>query len=437
MNKIKKLYLYKFLRNIYYSLRSSKFNFFYNDENYFSILYEKIICPFITKFLYYPYIPIEKILIKKKKFFLFNISAGTGHVAKEFDAFYKYYHLRKKLKNRKIYWITKNHYLFKTVKKKYEIHFPELKIIINNFLYYLLLPIFMKNNVRLIYDSGFGLSLNIKYKNKAKTLNRGVIYAGNKFRSLSGFTRKQAYYSKCAHKLDSIFYQKTLISSELKKIINDKIDSSKKTVLIHLKEIETNQVAKLTDPVTYLLTLKYLSKKYNLIFVGRESMPKIFEDYIDFNYSESNIATFDNDIELFKFADFAIINGSGLALLSDKVKTPFLLINYWHLPFQYFSKLNLLCPSLMMTGKKYLSFKDMIRLRFQNIENNCQDFKKYQIRNLSESDIYEAFIELENKNLNQDFEFSDLQKKFNNLLIPSIECAVSDKFLTKFEKYLF
>ena len=51
----------------------------------------------------------------------------------------------------------------------------------------------------------------------------------------------------------------------------------------------------------------------------------------------------------------------------------------------------------MMTGKKYLSFKDMIRLRFQNIENNCQDFKKYQIRNLSESDIYEAFIELENK----------------------------------------
>ena len=91
----------------------------------------------------------------------------------------------------------------------------------------------------------------------------------------------------------------------------------------------------------------------------------------------------------------------------------------------------------MMTGKKYLSFKDMIRLRFQNIENNCQDFKKYQIRNLSENDIYEAFIELENKNLNQDFEFSDLQKKFNNLLIPSIECAVSDKFLTKFEKYLF
>ena len=49
-------------------------------------------------------------------------------------------------------------------------------------------------------------------------------------------------------------------------------------------------------------------------------MPKIFKDYINFNYSESNIATFDNDIELFKFADFAIINGSGLALLSDRVK---------------------------------------------------------------------------------------------------------------------
>ena len=69
MNKIKKLKLFKILRNIYYTLRSSKINFFHNDENYFSIFYEKILCPFITKFLYYPYIPIEKILIKKKKIF--------------------------------------------------------------------------------------------------------------------------------------------------------------------------------------------------------------------------------------------------------------------------------------------------------------------------------------------------------------------------------
>ena len=437
MDKIKKLKLFKFLRNIYYTLRSSKINFFHNDENYFSIFYEKILCPFITKFLYYPYIPIEKILIKKKKFFLINISAGTGHVVEELDAFYKYYHFRKKLKNRKIYWITKNHYLFKTIKKKYEIHFPELKIIINNFIYYLLLPIFMRNNVKLIYDAGVGLSLNIKFKNKAKTLNRGIIYAGNNFRSLSGYTRKHLYNSKFVHKLDSIYNQKTFMSSELKEMINDKLNSSKKTVLIHLKEIETNQVAKLTNPETYLLTLKYLKKKYNLIFVGREKMPLIFKDYIDFNYSESHIATFDNDIELFKFADFAIINGSGLALLSDRVKTPFLLINYWHLPFQYFSKLNLLCPSLMMIENKFLSVKEMILLRFQNITNNSQDFKKYQIRNLNENDICEAFTELENKNLNQDFKFSHLQKKFNNLLIPYVECSVSDKFLKKFEKYLF
>ena len=254
----------------------------------------------------------------------------------------------------------------------------------------------MRNNVKLIYDAGVGLSLNIKFKNKAKTLNRGIIYAGNNFRSLSGYTRKHLYNSKFVHKLDSIYNQKTFMSSELKEMINDKLNSSKKTVLIHLKEIETNQVAKLTNPETYLLTLKYLKKKYNLIFVGREKMPLIFKDYIDFNYSESHIATFDNDIELFKFADFAIINGSGLALLSDRVKTPFLLINYWHLPFQYFSKLNLLCPSLMMIENKFLSVKEMILLRFQNITNNSQDFKKYQIRNLNENDICEAFTELEN-----------------------------------------
>ena len=91
----------------------------------------------------------------------------------------------------------------------------------------------------------------------------------------------------------------------------------------------------------------------------------------------------------------------------------------------------------MMIENKFLSIKEMIHLRFQNIKNNSQDFKKYQIRNLSENDIYEAFIELENKNLNQDFKFSNLQNKFNNLLVPDVECSVSEKFLTKFEKYLF
>ena len=81
----------------------------------------------------------------------------------------------------------------------------------------------------------------------------------------------------------------------------------------------------------------------------------------------------------------------------------------------------------MMIENKFLSVKEMIHLRFQNIKNNSQDFKKYQIRNLSENDIYEAFIELENKNLNQDFKFL-ISNKFNNLLVPSVECSVSKKF---------
>ncbi|MCW2249539.1 putative glycosyltransferase (TIGR04372 family) [Azospirillum fermentarium] len=128
----------------------------------------------------------------------------------------------------------------------------------------------------------------------------------------------------------------------------ERIGRVQKYALIHLKVDPINATARPTDPATYLDAMAYLHDNgYRLVMAGREPMPDAFRRFDIYNYAGDPLASFENDLILFRHARFALLAGSGISYLAESFDIPFVYANYWHLCFPPFARRAVALPSVL------------------------------------------------------------------------------------------
>ncbi len=384
------------LSKIYY-----KINFF---SEKISIWYERYFSIFLSKFVYFPYMLLERYFIKKNFYFLINISEGIGHVFLELASFdFKYNNNKFNLKKDcKLILVYKESEIVNTVMNTYFASLPHIKYIKSNLIFYALLPLFIRNNKELIIDIGCGeQTYSLVNTNKIKRgTNKSIIFTGIRFRKREEFKElaKQNIENHDSKNIYDCFFNKLQITKkdldEFKNIgIKDKI-----TVLIHINERSVNACARPLSPITYLKLIEYIhSKDYQLVFIGREKYPEVFKKYNIINYPGSNIVGTYNDLKLFKFAEYSIINASGLASIPRYLNKYYMYINAWHIDNRLESEKCIMLPTLISSkqNNQYNLYNLRVQANLQNTYFQPENIKDKEIDAPEDIDLLNCFKELE------------------------------------------
>lgn len=355
-----------------------------------------------------------------------HMVGAVGHTTTELD----YYFLLKKdkqIENKKFFLFldsseTSEHIKESLDGKLYVFVSTTLKIIVDRFI---------QKNKSFALDIGLGHYLNVQ--EKKKTFGHGI----RDWKE--GFERTKIYWI-LRNKYPNYFSFKDLNFSKEKeqKLLNElSLDINKKIVLIQIKTNLGNACAKETDPQTYIKTIKYLKENgFQIVFIGREKMPKIFEELSVINYANSKYASWMNDCLLHKNCFLTICFGSGLGSLSSVFGKPSLYIGFWQLFTPIQNEKCLFIPTLLKDKKKdnFLKFQEQINYCY---EEKMQHFnsQNFSAINPNELDIFMGIKELiniieEKKTINLD------QIKFNKRFgkIPLYYCKshISESFLNKY-----
>ena len=214
--------------------------------------------------------------------------------------------------------------------------------------------------------------------------------------------------------------------------------------LIHIKTNIMNATAAVTDPATYLPAIKYLqSEGYKIVFVGREKMPNEFYDKNILNYSESTIASFLHDLQLFSVATFSITGGSGIAWMADCLRKPVVYLNSWHLFMPPAGDTCVFVPALVQnkhTGA-FLTFRQQYELYLHTSAAQGDRFpaERYVPVHASAEEILNATKELEIL-LRHDTSLSSVQKQFSELLpntwLEFAQSRISESFVLRHQDLL-
>jgi len=193
---------------------------------------------------------------------------------------------------------------------------PRVKVLTSNFLYICLYSYAIRNPNKVV---------DVSTSSLCSQSREGVISHRNVFRY------KQFEYASILRAQEKEKYpllENYFGSHDLPSFIKNK----EKFALIQIKTQIVNATLQITSPNTYLKTINFLRNQgYQVIFVGREKMPKIFEDYGVYNYAESNFANAENDYLLNRYSKFTLSSASGFSYMADTMGTPLLSINSWYI----------------------------------------------------------------------------------------------------------
>jgi len=357
-----------------------------------------------------------------------HLIGAVGHTTTELD----YFFLLKKdkqIKDENFLLFLESNKTSKDIKKKF---IGKLNIFTNTKLK-IIVERFIQKNKSFGLDVGLGHYLNLPQE-KIRTFGDGV----RDWRD--GFERTKNYWI-LRNKYPNYFPFVDLNFDKEKKqqlFNNLSLDINKKIVLVQIKTNLGNSCAKETDPSTYINTIKYFKDKgYQIVLVGREKIPKIFEKLSVINYANSKYVSWMNDCLLHKNCFLTITFGSGLGSLSAVLDKPNLHIGFWQLFTPLQNKKSLFIPTLLKDIKTgfFLKFDEQIKYCY---EKKMQHFnsKIYTPVNPDEDDILEAIKELEGiiekKNM-----INSQQVKFNKSFgkIPLYYCQshISSSFLRKYD----
>lgn len=407
--------MYKILRYIFYRIKKENNNFIF-------FLERKLIVKIATRFNFF-FELIEQSLINRKYVFLVNLSESVGHAMTELSIFDQKY--LKKYHNKKIILIYKKSEIVKNIFKNYSSYLSQIKFIESNFLFTILLPLFYRSNKQLILDIGCGLqSYNLKNHQIIPNKNLNILHTGITIKSGDEFKKLISENIKINH--NSSFFKKKNIDIE-ENFLDGINFKRKKSVLLHINLRSTNASAKPTEPKTYIKLIDYLNlKDYQIIFIGREKFPDIFKNKNIIEYGNSKFANFENDLKLFQFADYSIINASGLAALPRYLDKYYLYLNYWHLMSRYETNKCIMIPSLIKDNSGKFDIKKQMQTQektYYNFEKNLKLEKNY-VNNLpfnsdtainaTSEDILIGFQELQDLK-NKKYQLIKLQSHLQNL----------------------
>ena len=342
--------------------------------------------------------------------FLANVTSGN-HVVIELDLFFRQLRNNKLLQKYKFIWITKSsEEINKVMIEEFKHNF--FFATANNWLYWVTLPIILAsidprrspiraNKLRtdeykdIRIETGWGRLKPQTHTNKDNSIF--VDNEGGNFLTLSmseEFRELKYAYSLFEKKNDYFPLYENFSSKDCFPTF---INKNNKIALIHSRDSLRNASAILTDPLEYLETLSYLkNQNYDLIFGGREKMPSVFYDYIDFNYSESSYACFRNDILLFRLGDLAITQATGNAVYALFSNITLLYLESWQ-NITPSTKYCITVPTLIKNdNNKYIKYSEQLDL-FRSIKTasiSFQQFSNYTFRSVKSDEILEATKEL-------------------------------------------
>lgn len=403
--------------------------------------YETTIATFLASRAGWLLWPVFKALDMAGVRFVVNISDGIGHIMEELHYFFKMVRAGKNDGTKLYVWIRKSTTFSKTCVRFYGKGFSWA--VANNLLYYLSLPlIYRYRSIGL--DSGWArtkrrLTADNKYYKPAQGKN--YLYQISR---KEGRRRWHDFILINSQQPDYFPLREMLPPDQNNPLMTFLGDKTEKLALIHVKTLVGNATAKLTDAGTYIDALSYLSDSgYRLVLVGREQMPTQFLRFNMLNYSESEFATFENDIRIFSIAKIAVVAGSGIALLPSCLNVPYVYMNSWHLTMPSSHKMCVVAPTLVKNiDGKLLKFVDQIKLHESLPDFGPENFPSwlYEARDITSNEMLEAVIELDD--LTREYKKrSDLQEKYcttkSEYSVMELSMArASQKFLEKHEALL-
>lgn len=400
----------------------------------FQYAYETRIAPFLALYFWFPWWPLYLWAKRRNICFVINIAEGTGQVLPELDNFFHMLHLGEIDQKKKYIWIRTRNNFSKALIPLYRTRFHYAAM--SNVLYDLALPALLIFH-DITHDAGMaGLHWqlpkdgNWKYPKPWQTF----LYMDEKQDVLP---RWRDWYRRRLYSNDFMTLESDKLSpsQELLNFLDDNISN---IVLIHIKTNIMNATARVTDASTYIPAIDYLQLRgYRLVFVGREKMPKEFYNKNILNYSESSIASFLYDLQIFSLAKFSITGGSGIAWIADCLRKPVLYLNSWHLFMPPAGKYCIFVPTLVKDKKneQLLSFTEQYALYLHTPADygDTFPFGEYEPVNTTAEDIVCATQELESA-LKHYVPILDNQKKFATLVQNSwtqfAQSRISSKFLS-------
>lgn len=380
----------------------------------FNKRYETRTAPFIAARLPWLLWPAYRLLRAFNICFVVNIAAGTGHIIAEPDNFFRMRHLGEIDPGKRYVWLMSPSDRATTCVHLYRHKFWWASS--SRLVYSLSLPITMAHK-DIILDAGLS---RMKWQ---LTNDKRYYRLRPKETYLYSITTSDAegrwveYYKRRLKTPDYFpMSEAELECGDLTRFLKRNTEN---LALIHVRLAVANATAKPTEPETYLDTLEYLADLgYQLVFIGREKMPDAFRSTGIFNYAESPVASFRNDIVLFSIAQLAITAGSGIAAMAEAFqKLPYLYLNSWHISGPFTSRYCVCVPTLAQTKQgKFLSFREQIELFNSLPEKQGTQFPvgRYMARNGTSDEILAAAREL--ISLKEHYvEPSPLQQRFSRL----------------------
>jgi putative glycosyltransferase (TIGR04372 family) len=174
--------------------------------------------------------------------------------------------------------------------------------------------------------------------------------------------------------------------------------TGRKIAVVHMKFQVINATALPSDPASYEPAIRWLIETgYQVVFAGREPFPSQFGALGVLNYSESSLATYRHDLQLFAASSVAITAGSGIAYLADCMGKPYVYLDSWHLTMAMPSQRCVFVPAIVQDQKtdKYLSLKEQsdLYLRLSDIGGERFPSERYKARNASAEEVLAALQE--------------------------------------------
>lgn len=396
-NRYSKYLILRVIRHLFKWIISNKFR-----KNW-SLIFPNVqwhykVSSFLAKYIYWIFYPIAKKIEENNIVFSYNnISTAVGHVYLEFD----YLLRKKKIINKNIYCIwpkTPITCLFHV----YENHLG-INVLLSGFLSLLIYPLILRYKF-LGIDSGLS------------DVNHGLDIRVNKpLNYRDTYLKHCPYFALVAnqpdmHGLRSL--SKNSFPEEIKNIIKNK-----KYIVIQIKDKAVNATYHPIDPKTYIPVIIYMKNKgYEVVLGGREVMPLEFKELGVIDYANSTLATAQNDYFIVRDSHMVLSSGSGFSAIADTLGKPLLIINIWN--FLWVGGKKTICiPSRLKINDKFMKYIDQYKYaldRGQLTSDRASD-SRYECVDSTGESIFDAWKELEHRNLINDWSDSPLQLKFRKM----------------------
>lgn len=389
-----------------------------------SIKYHEKISYVTAKYIVFIFKPVA-IILKKNNIFISinNISYAVGHIYPEIDYLYRIRILDSRFKDAKILYAYPKNPILCGVQEIFSS--KEVQIftsgLLNLFLYTLALRYpeiridAAQSNVKHEFLSDYDKPSSLSHKETFRI--RQVAYAKARTQTTNYYPLRKNY--------------------SLTKELNNLIKSDK-YVVIQIKDTRVNGTFNPVNPETYISSIEYLlNKNFKIVLGGREKMPECFQRLGVLNYSESEIATSNNDYRLIRNAYLVIASASGFSCMPDCMDIPLLSINNWQIN-GYPGRRTIQIPSVLNINGRKISFEEQIEefYKLGQISMSTPSPSGWGVVDATSDDILFAVHELMNINENSAIpEMTELQKKFNQLFPVDIpffgQSRISNDFLNK------